>query len=137
MARRDLGILTAIGHMLAGAGSDKAQITLTHAQVEQLGLLNHKGKAVITHLGGLDEEGKLTMEPTDKEVPAVVSHGENLSGFTVVVGVARAALKKAMRGQPIEGMLRPDDGSALLPPPEEEETEDLEETEAPKSPASK
>ena len=127
MARRNMQILTEIGHMLEGAGSNKAQITMTHAQVEQLGLLNHRGKATITVLGGMDNEGKALMQPQDSEVPAVIPHGEVLSGFTVVVGVARAALNKILKGRPVEGMLQPEDGRPRSSPLEDDE--EVEETE--------
>lgn len=98
----DMQNLFRIGHLLEGAGSDSAIISLSKTDLETLGLLNHEGHVSVTQID------KKTLEPIEVKVPAVVPH-ERTPGAMVVVGVARKALKKLLNGKPIEGMREPEE----------------------------
>lgn len=108
--------LNEIGHVLEGAGSDEAFVSLTAAQIQLLGLSDSKEMVTVTEEQiVIDDKHQPKRTSTKVTKPAIQKH-DKTPGAMVNVGIARAALELKLDGKGLSGLLQPDE--PVRPQPE-------------------
>lgn len=108
--------LNEIGHILEGAGSDEAFVSLTAQQIQLLGLADSKETVSVTEeqiVASDDHQPKRVSKKVTK--PALQKH-DKTPGAMVNVGVARTALELKLEGRGLSGTVQPEE--PMRPTPE-------------------